>query len=51
MLEERASREELMDDPALDALITGEVAFEDLPNAMPDILGDEAEGIATIVRY
>ena len=33
----------LADDPALDALITGEVAFEDLPNAMPDILDDEAE--------
>lgn len=40
-----------LDDPRLDALITGEVAFDDLPAALPAILGPAAEGIATVVRY
>lgn len=42
---------ELLDDPALDALITGEVAFADLPAALPGILAPGAPGIATIIRY
>lgn len=41
----------LLADPALDALISEEVAFDDLPQALPRILADGAEGIATVVRY
>ena len=41
----------LLDDPRLDALITGDIAFEDLPGALPRILGADARGIATAVRY
>ncbi|MFG1374712.1 zinc-binding alcohol dehydrogenase [Xanthobacter oligotrophicus] len=41
----------LLKDPALDALITEEVAFDDLPQALPRILADGAAGIATVVRY
>ncbi|MDI4663386.1 zinc-binding alcohol dehydrogenase [Xanthobacter autotrophicus] len=41
----------LLADHALDALITEEVAFDDLPQALPRILADGAEGIATVVRY
>ncbi len=41
----------LLDDPRLDALITGEVAFEDLPARLPEILAPGAPGIATAVRY
>lgn len=42
---------ELLADDRLDMLITEEVAFDDLPAAMPRILGSGAEGIATVVRY
>jgi threonine dehydrogenase-like Zn-dependent dehydrogenase len=41
----------LLDDPRLDALITAEVAFEDLPEALPAILASDAPGLATAVRY
>lgn len=41
----------LLTDPAFDALITEEVAFDDLPQALPRILADGAAGIATVVRY
>lgn len=41
----------LLDDPRLDALITGEVAFDDLPAALPRLLAPGAAGIATVVRY
>lgn len=41
----------LLCDDRLDALITGEVAFADLPGAMPALLGPGAEGVATAVRY
>jgi threonine dehydrogenase-like Zn-dependent dehydrogenase len=37
--------------PALDALITDEVAFDDLPEALPALLAPGARGIATAVRY
>jgi threonine dehydrogenase-like Zn-dependent dehydrogenase len=37
--------------PALDALITEEVAFNDLPAAMPRLLAPGAPGIVTAVRY
>lgn len=42
---------ELLDDPALDALITDEVAFDNLPGRMPGILAPDAPGVATIIRY
>ncbi|MEM7544280.1 MAG: zinc-binding alcohol dehydrogenase [Pseudomonadota bacterium] len=42
---------ELLDDPALDALITAEVAFGDLPDQIGEILAPGAPGIATVVRY
>lgn len=41
----------LLADPALDALVTREVAFEELPAELPGILAGGAEGIATVVRY
>lgn len=41
----------LLEDDRLDALITGEVAFEDLPEALPGLLADGAPGLATAVRY
>lgn len=42
---------ELLNDPALDALIDSEVAFDDLATRMPEILAPDAPGIATIIRY
>jgi hypothetical protein len=41
----------LLDDARLDALITGEVAFDDLPSALPRILAADAPGLATVIRY
>ena len=40
-----------LDDPRLDALITGEVAFDDLPEKLPEILAPGAQGIATVITY
>ena len=42
---------ELLADARLDALITGEVAFADLPGALPELLSPQAKGLATAVRY
>ena len=42
---------ELLDDPCLDHLIDRQVAFADLPDALPSILAPDADGIATIVTY
>ena len=42
---------ELLADDRLDALITQEVAFGDLPAALPQILKPGAEGLATAIRY
>jgi threonine dehydrogenase-like Zn-dependent dehydrogenase len=42
---------DLLRDPRLDALITGEVAFGDLPAALPDLLHPRAPGLCTAVRY
>ncbi|MFG1246159.1 zinc-dependent alcohol dehydrogenase [Xanthobacter flavus] len=42
---------DLLADDRLDALITEEVAFNDLPTRLPRILAAGAEGIATVVRY
>lgn len=41
----------LLADPRLDALITGEVAFRDLPAALPRLLARDAPGIATAIRH
>ncbi len=41
----------LLDDARLDALITEEVAFDDLPEALPRLLATDAPGIATAIRY
>ena len=41
----------MLADPRLDRLITEEVAFADLPRAIPRLLGTDAPGIATRVRY
>jgi threonine dehydrogenase-like Zn-dependent dehydrogenase len=41
----------LLADPRLDALITEEVAFADLPAALPRLLAPDAPGTATRVRY
>lgn len=42
---------DLLADPLLDALIDGEVAFADLPDALPRLLAPGAAGLATAVRY
>jgi threonine dehydrogenase-like Zn-dependent dehydrogenase len=41
----------LLADDRLDALITDEVAFEDLPRELPRLLAPDAPGLATVVRY
>lgn len=41
----------LLADERLDALITDEVAFNDLPAALPRLLAPGAPGLATVVRY
>jgi threonine dehydrogenase-like Zn-dependent dehydrogenase len=41
----------LLDDARLDALITEEVAFEDLPAVLPRLLAADADGIATAILY
>ncbi len=41
----------LLDDPRLDALITEEVAFDDLPRELPRLLSKDAPGLATAIRY
>ncbi len=42
---------DLLADPRLDALISEEVAFADLPGALGRILGGDPAGVATVVRY
>jgi hypothetical protein len=41
----------LLADSRLDALITEEVAFGSLPEAMPRLLAPGAPGLATAIRY
>ena len=41
----------LLDDARLDCLLTEDVAFEDLPAALPRLLAADAPGLATVVRY
>jgi hypothetical protein len=42
---------ELLADARLDALITEEIAFDNLPQELPRILAPGAHGLATVVRY
>jgi NADPH:quinone reductase-like Zn-dependent oxidoreductase len=42
---------ELLADARLDALISEEVAFEDLPSELPRLLAADAPGLAPVVRY
>jgi threonine dehydrogenase-like Zn-dependent dehydrogenase len=41
----------LLDDPALDALITGESPFDDLPRVMTHLAGGAVDGICHRIRY
>ncbi|WP_329232439.1 zinc-binding alcohol dehydrogenase [Streptomyces canus] len=41
----------LLADPALDALITGESAFEELPEVMPKLASGEIPALCHLVRY
>ncbi len=42
---------ELLSDERLDQLVEADVAFRDLPAALPDILAPGAAGLAPVVRY
>ncbi|MGP4051573.1 zinc-dependent alcohol dehydrogenase [Streptomyces sp. 2A115] len=42
---------ELLADPAFDALITGECAFEELPEAMADLAAGDTTALCHLVRY
>jgi threonine dehydrogenase-like Zn-dependent dehydrogenase len=42
---------DLLADPRLDALVTAEVAFAELPDALPALLAPGAEGLVTAIRY
>jgi threonine dehydrogenase-like Zn-dependent dehydrogenase len=42
---------ELLADPALDALITGESEFSDLPEVLPRLVSGEIRGICHRIRY
>jgi threonine dehydrogenase-like Zn-dependent dehydrogenase len=41
----------LLADPALDALVAEEIAFEDAPRELPRILAAGAHGLAPVIRY
>lgn len=41
----------LLAQPALDALVAEEIAFEDAPRELPRILGPGASGLAPVIRY
>jgi threonine dehydrogenase-like Zn-dependent dehydrogenase len=41
----------LLDDARLDALVGEEIAFEDAPSRLPDILSSGASGLAPVIRY
>ncbi len=42
---------DLLADPAFDALVTGECAFEELPDVMPRLVSGELPGLCHRVRY
>ncbi len=41
----------LLADPVLDALVTEEIAFDDTPKRLPEILAPGATGLAPVIRY
>lgn len=41
----------LLSDPALDALVADDIAFEDGPKRLPEILGPAAAGLAPVIKY
>ncbi len=41
----------LLADPRFDALITEEIAFDDMPAALPRLLAPDAPGLATAIHY
>jgi threonine dehydrogenase-like Zn-dependent dehydrogenase len=41
----------LLDLPALDALVAEEIAFEDAPKRLPQVLAASAHGLAPVIRY
>jgi len=42
---------ELLAQPALDELVIQTIAFEDTPKLLPDMLSEEARGLAPVIRY
>jgi hypothetical protein len=42
---------ELLADPALDSLVTGECTFDELPQVLPRLAGGELPGLCHRVRY
>ena len=41
----------LLAQPALDALVTEEIAFDDAPRRLPQIFAPGAHGLAPVIRY
>jgi len=41
----------LLADPRLDTLLTAEIAFEDAPRLLPQLLGAGTKGLAPVIRY
>ncbi len=41
----------LLDDPALDALVSDEIAFDDVAARLPQILNGSTGGLAPVIRY
>ncbi len=41
----------LLAQPALDALVAEEIAFEDAPRELPRIFAPDAQGLAPVIRY
>jgi len=42
---------DMLADERLDALITGEIAFTELPKTLPELLASGAPGLCTAIRY
>ena len=41
----------LLEVPALDALVSEEIAFEESPRRMPQVFAAGAHGLAPVIRY
>lgn len=41
----------LLDDPALDTLVAAEIAFDDAPKHLSEVLASDATGLAPVLRY